>query len=353
MGHVLKFEARTISPLAYVAVPLLGFGAAFAVGALLMKFVAGVDPAVGYGAFFAGALSPNGVASIVSYTTLFTLMAVGIAVSNRAGVFNVGAEGQYVVGAMAATSVALALQAMNVSSDATLLAAMVVAAVAGGAWGLFAGALRAYLGINEIVTTVIMNWLAYRIMQWALRGPLKLPGPQMWPMSPPILASIPTFPGTSISTAIAIALGIALFSYFMLFRSEAGYKIRAVGHNPAASAYAGINVRKLMALSMLYSGMMAGLAGAVEVLAFLHYLFEGIFVGLGYTAILVALVGANNPIGIIASSLFFGIIYTGNTYLQAATGLTYTFSKALEGLIYLFVLVGTLLTSYRIRLVRV
>ncbi|MGC8987862.1 ABC transporter permease [Infirmifilum sp.] len=331
---------------------MLAVGFAFITGSLLMIW-ANVDPLTGYIAFLSGSLGGYAqIADTLLRTTPFLLMAVGIAFSNRAGVLNVGAEGQYIMGAIATTAVALYLQNANIDYALALTISLIAGAFVGALWASVAGIMRAYFEVNEIVVTVIMNWLAFKIMQWLLRGPLKSPLSQMWPMSPPIDIKLPVImPGTRLHGGFVLAIGVALLTYYVLFKTKLGYMVRVLGANPHAARYAGFPVKRLIAFSMAYSGALAGLAGGVEVLGVFHFLYEGIAVGLGYTSIIASLLGRNHPLGIIGSSLLFGMIYNGSVYLQSATGLTYTFSKAVEGLIYMFFVLFSVLMFYEIRLV--
>ena len=353
MAILIKLVEREVPPYMFVAIPVIAFLLAFAIGAILMTW-AGVNPLLGYSAFLRGSLgTPAAVIDSLVRMTPFLLMATGIAFSNRVGVLNIGAEGQYIIGAITATWVTLALQQV-VSPGLSITASIVLAIIMGGLWAAFAGVLKAYLGINEIVTTVIMNWLAFKLLQWLLRGPLKSPTAQMWPMSPPLTATLPyIIPGAGLHAGFLIAVAVAVMAYYLLFRTNFGFKFRVTGANPEVATYAGYDVRKFVLFSIAFSGALAGLAGAGEVLGVFHFLYEGIAVGLGYTAIIVALVGKNHPLAIIPSAFMFGVIYNGVVYLQSATGLTYTFSKAIEGLIYLFVLLSEVFVLYRVKVIKV
>jgi len=350
---LLKVEERRLPKYMFMVIPVVTFGLAFLIGAILMYW-AGVNPLSGYSAFLEGSLgSPTAIINSLVRMTPFLFMAVGIAFSNRVGVLNIGAEGQYIMGAIMATWVTLIFQ--NITHPAlSILLSLIVAAIVGALWAMFAGALKVYLGVNEIVTTVIMNWLAFKILQWLLRGPLKSPESEMWPMSPPLKAHFPyIIPGTRLHLGFLIALILAVAAYYFLFKTNLGFKFRVTGSSPEVATYAGYDVKKFVLFSMAFSGAMAGLAGASEVLGVFHFLYEGIAVGLGYTSIIVALVGKNHPLAIIASAFMFGVIYNGVVFLQSATGLTYTFSKAIEGLIYLFFIVSEVLVLYRIRTIKV
>ena len=347
---MIRVERREPSIILYVATPILAFLLAFLVGAFLMNW-AGVSPVKGYKAFLGGAFgSFKTFADTLVRMVPFLFMAVGIAISNRINVFNIGAEGQFIMGALMTTWICVLFQDAIPWEILTVIVVF-LAFLIGGLWSAFAGYLKAEMGINEIVTTVMMNWLAFKMMQWLLRGPLKNPESQMWPMSPPLEAKMPIIiPNTRLHLGFVLALASALIGYYLLFKTNLGFKIRASGRNMLAAKYAGYNVKKLIIVSMILSGGLAGLAGAVEVMGVYHFLYEGISVGLGYTAIIVSLVGKDHPLAIIPSAFIFGAIYNGVVYLQASTGLTYTFSKALEGTIYIFVLISELLVRYRVKI---
>lgn len=351
MGLVLRLEPRAVSIYMLILVPILAFMMAFLIGGFLLYW-AGFDPLKGYSAFIEGSLlSPVGLVDTLVKMTPFLLMGTGIAFSNRANVLNVGAEGQYVVGAIVTTSVLIGL-ANSASVFATALA-LLLASISGALWGGLAGYLKSKYGVSEVITTVMMNWLAYKMLQWLLRGPLKDPKSEMWPMSPPIQATLGTLiPGTRLHGGFIIALAMAVATYYILFRTNIGFKVRTVGVNPQVAEYSGYNVGWIIVLSMLVSGGFAGLAGGIEVLGTYHILYEGISVGLGYTSIIVALVGKNHPLAVIPSSFMFGVLYNGAVYLQATLGVPYTLSKVIEGLVYLFVLVSEVFVTYRIRITR-
>ncbi len=352
MGLEIKFIERKVHPVMYVIVPLAAFSLAFLCGGILMSW-AGVNPIAGYGAFISGIIGSHvKFADTLVRTTSFLLIAVGLAFALRARVFNIGAEGQYIMGAIVGTWVALTLQD-HLPPALTITISLIMAIIVGGLWAGFAGYLKATLGINEIVLTVIMNWLAFKLLQWLLRGPLKNPLSEMWPMSPPVKAKIPVIlPGTRLHLGFILAILIAIGGYFLMFKTNYGFKLRVVGVNPNAAKYAGYDVKKIIISSMVLSGGLAGLAGAIEILAVYHFLYEGISIGLGYTSIIVALVGKLHPLAIIPSALMFGALYNGVVYLQSALGVSYTLSKAMEGMIYLFVLISEVFLKYRIAIVR-
>lgn len=351
MGYGIRLEPRPVNIYTLILMTVLAFILAFIAGGLLMWWT-GYDPIKGYSALIQGSLlSPTGLCETLVRMTPFLLIATGISISNRAGVLNIGGEGQYILGAIVTTAIGIYLADMPAPIVITL--SLISAGIVGGLWGGIIGILRSKYGINEVITAVMMNWLAYRLLQWLLRGPLKDPRSEMWPMSPPLQAGLdPLIPGTRFNIGFFIALLAALIAYYVLFRTNLGFKIRATGLNPTAARYFGYDVNAVIVLSMVTSGFMAGLAGGIDVLGIYHVLYEGISIGLGYTAIITALIGRNHPIAVIPSAFLFGMIYNGVVYLQATLGVSYTLSKALEGLIYIFLLVSEVFTLYRIKIVK-
>ena len=351
MGVRIRLERRGEVPLyIYILAPLGAFLLAFLVGAFLMRW-AGASPIRGYGAFLKGAfggLKP--FTNTLLRATPFLLMATGISLSNRSNVLNIGAEGQYIMGAIAMTWVAVLMQS-HVPGFVVILVGVILAVIVGAIWAGIAGYLKAKMGINEVVVTVMLNWVAIMLLKWLLRGPLKDPRSQQWPMSPPIGPHLPYIYG-NLNLGFVIAVILAIATWFILFRTNIGFKLRACGENPKAARYAGFNVEGMLVLSMLISGGMAGMAGAFDVIGTFHILYEGIVVGLGYTSIIVALVGKNHPLAVIGSAIMFGAIYNGATSMQSVTQLSYTLSKCIEGMIYLFFLISEFLVLYRIKIVR-
>jgi simple sugar transport system permease protein len=349
MGIVLKFEKREVSSWVSALAPYASIPIAFLVMAIAL-YLTGYDPLLGFTSFFRGAfLSQLGLVTSLARSTAFLLMAVGIGLALNAGVLNIGGEGQYIIGAIVATAIVIATQDF-LPLPVSLILALIGSLVAGALWALVAGVLKAYMGVNEVITTIMMNVLAFRLLQWVLRGPLKNPLSEAWPMSPPLKPHLPELvPGTTFNIGFPLALLVAILTQFILYKTTIGYKIRITGANVDAALYGGINVKNIVILAFMYSGALCGLAGAVDILGVFHFLYEGISIGLGYTSVVVALVGRSVPVLIIPASLMFGCIYNGFTHLQSALGVSYTLSKAIEGVIYLVILVIHLLIEYRVK----
>lgn len=254
--------------------------------------------------------------SLVRSTPLI-IAGLAVALAFRGGVFNIGAEGQLLVGAIAATAVSLAGQA--VLGRATIVVALVAAAIAGGLWAGIAAELRRRFHVLEIISTIMLNFIAIHLVSFLVRGPLQEPT-HIYPQteSLPLVARLPVLvPQTRLHLGFAIGIAVAVFLWWIFKRTAIGFRIRATGASPLAARVAGkIDVNRTSFLVFLYSGALAGIAGGIEVTGVTFALYENLSPGYGYTAIAVALIAGLNPLGIVASGLFFGALETGAIALQ-------------------------------------
>ncbi|MXZ22226.1 MAG: ABC transporter permease [Caldilineaceae bacterium SB0665_bin_25] len=233
---------------------------------------------------------------------------------------------------------------------------LISGAAAGLIWGGIPGLLKARLGVNEILTTVMMNQIALRLMNFLLRGPMLDPEHVAAGTSIPQSATLPEsiwltrlVPRTLFHSGAILAVLLALAVYFLLWRTTIGYRIRAVGLNPHASRYAGIPVAKYVTLSLALSGMLCGLAGAVEVLGVHHRMLEGLSGGYGFSGIVAALFGKLHPLGAIPASALFGALLVGADKMQRAVQVPSALAIALQGLVVLFVVSSDLYVRRRTR----
>ena len=354
--------------------PLLAVLAAFIVGAVIL-LLQGVNPLEAYQAMIVGAFgSKNGLADTLVKATPLLLVGLGIAIAFRGGVINIGAEGQLIVGALMTTFLGLQL-GDRMNGVLVIIIGLVAGALMGGIWGAIPGYLKAQLGVNEILSTVMMNQIAIQIGYYLLRGPMidpaeleagtNIPQSARWART----ADMPRFTNiadslgltksgdelnltgylkevwgvlvepTRLHSGLIFAIVMAILIYIFLWRTTIGYRIRAVGLNPHASRYAGINVKRNMVLSMTLSGLFAGLAGAVEILGLHHRMFEPVAVsaGYGFSGIVAALFGKLHPLGIIPSSILFGGLLVGGDKMQRAMQIPQVLIQAILGLVVLFV----------------
>ena len=323
----------------------LAGGAALAAAALLLLTgllaVTGQSPAPALAALWRGALgSPDAIisATLVRATPL-VLAGLAVALAFRAGVLNVGAEGQLLIGAAAAAAVGGALA--PTLGGVTVLAAVVAGMAAGALWAGVAAVLRRRFGVLEVISTIMLNFVALSVVGYLVRGPLQEPT-HVYPQSAtlPPGARLPLLvPDSRLHVGFALAVAAAVGLWWTLRSTAAGFRVRAVGLNPTAAASAGlIDVPRVTARAFLASGALAGLAGAVEVTGVTFALYENLSPGYGYTAIAVALLAALDPLGVVATGLLFGALEAGASAMQRDAGVPASTVSVVEALLILLVL---------------
>jgi simple sugar transport system permease protein len=270
-------------------------------------------------------------------------LAVGLAF--RAGLFNIGAEGQIILGAIFAAYLGFAF---DLPWFIHLPLAVLGGFVGGAVWGSIAGFLKAKTGAHEVITTIMLNWIAIYLVAYLLTRPAFLREGRQDPISPPVNsgAEYPTFvEGWRLHAGIFVALACAAGVAWLLDRSTLGFQFRAVGANPRAARTAGMNVGRAYLLVMLIAGGLAGLAGSAQVLGTEKSLTGGISAGIGFDAITVALLGRANPWGIVAAGLLFGGLRAGGLNMQTATGTPIDIVLVIQALIVLFIAAPPLVRS--------
>ena len=334
-------------------VPIASVVLALLAGAVLLA-LAGANPWVTYKAMALGAFGGKyNISETMVKAIPLMLCGLGVSVAFRMLFWNIGAEGQLAVGGIAASGVAL-FWADRIPTP-LLLPTMVVAGFLGGAlWGLIPALLKAYVRVNEIIITLMMNYIAILLVEHLFYGPWKDPHGYGFPGTAqfPEAAWLPRLPGTRLHLGLALAVVAALFIWVVLRRTKWGYEIRVIGENPRAANYAGINIVRNIILVMVLSGGLAGLAGMSEVAGISHRLQKGLSVGYGYTAIIVAWLGKLNPWGVLVVAILLAGLLVGGDQIQITMQLPAAVALVLQGAILFFVLGGDLFTKYRIRLER-
>ncbi len=331
-----------------LAIPVMSVLLAVIVGGVVM-LVAGDNPLTAYWELCKGSFggSYNISETLVSSIPLM-LTGLAVAFAFRAGLFNIGAEGQLFMGAIVSAFVGYKL---NLPGIILIPIALVAGAFGGALWGGIAGVLKAWRGAHEVITTMMLNYIAILISEYLLEAsPSGAPGPMAQvnslgsPQTPPMNATLPVIVPSSIvqngrlSAALIVALLAAVFFSFVLWRTSLGYKIRAVGLNSKAAAYAGINVGWTIGLSMCIAGAFAGLAGMVSVYGVSPYALTNNFSpGYGFDAIAVALLGKTTASGCILSAILFGALVHGSTIMQADANISSHIVEILQGLIIFFI----------------
>ena len=283
------------------------------------------------------------------------LLLTGLAASLafNAKFWNIGMEGQLYAGAIATTWIGITFTTLP---SYILIPFIIISSfIAGGLWGLLAGYLKVKFNANEVVTTIMLNYIMINIVGLLVHGPWKNPK-TMWPSSP-IIAKAARFPllvkRSRLHIGVLIAFIAAIIIYILLKRMVIGYRIRAVGASPKASEYGGIDVNKIFLFTILISGGLAGLAGAGEVAGVQKKLIEGLSPEYGYAGVVVGLLGRLHPIGVILSAIFFASLITGTGMMQRLTGVPVALTYAIQGITLITILALTIFSEYQIRIVKV
>jgi general nucleoside transport system permease protein len=334
--------------LAGVLIPLLAVLAALVIGAIMLSAL-GANPIKGYWTMLSAAFgSLDGFATTSVKSIPLLLVGVGICISFRANVINIGGEGQMVMGALFSTITALSLPDLP---PFIIIPIVLIAGLLGGAmWGFIPGALKAYFNVSEILSTIMLNIVAVQIMNFFLRGPLIDPGEIERGTRIPQTARLPEatdlpilLEGMRMHAGFIVALLAAVAAYVLLWRTSLGFRLRSVGLNPDASRYAGIPVRRSIITALAFSGAMAGLAGAILVFGSESHrmVTDGSSTGFtgsaGFNGIVVALFAGLHPLWAIPSSLLFGGMLVGANALQRAVQVPSALITTLNGLIVVFV----------------
>jgi simple sugar transport system permease protein len=330
-----------------VLAPLAGAVAGLALGAVIIA-ASGADPLTAYLGLLRGALGgQRQLTETVLKTTPLLIMALGLTIAFRCRIWNIGGEGQYLMGALAGTAVGLLGQASLPGS--LLIPLMLAAGIAGGAlWAGLAAWLRLRFGVSEIIATIMLNFVALYAVSYLARGPLRDPSGFL-PQSARLEAAarLPTLPGSRLHLGVLLALLLVPLAYVLLWRTVQGFRLRAIGSGPEVARATGMNVAAGMAFAFLCSGALAGLAGIVEVSALHARLKDGISGDYGFAGILVALLGRLHPVGVLLAALFFAVLTIGTQSMHSVMGLPAALSQVLQVAVILAVLVADALARRR------
>jgi len=343
--EVTRRALLTVTFISYVASPLVVLGVLAA---------AGKSPSVALDALYRGTVGtvPGFAQSIVQATSLM-LLAVGLVIAFRAKVWNIGAEGQQVFGAIMVTWFALPLLKNTWPNYITIPIALTLSFIGGGLFAAVPALMKSRLGINEVITTIMMNYVAIDALNWLVRGPFQdrsIPG--SYPESPifPQQFSLPIIlRESSVTVGILISVAACICVYYLLFRTPLGYSIRAVGLNPSAARTSGIPVTRVVNSAMILSGALAGLGGGVYILGIAHALLPEQASGIGYTAVVVSLLGNVHPIGVIFSSIFFGALISGMSSVERSLQIPETLSLLSQGIIIVLILIIQVFARFELK----
>ena len=345
------------SALDAMLIPFLAILTAVILGGIIIFSVRG-NPFLAYYGLIQGSFgSTRALSETAVWATPYIFAGLAVALAFKGGLFNIGAEGQLAIGAVVAALIGYALpEWLGADIPAIIhLPLAVLFGMAGGAfWAAIVGFLKAYTGGHEVINTIMMNYIALNTISFLLNGPMKDRSPNNVIARTPLIAESARMPeifeGLRVHWGFVLALLVAFAVWWMLNKSTLGFEIRTVGLNPDAAKYAGINVKRTIILTMALSGMLAGLAGTVEVTG-LNYRHElGFSIGYGFDAIAIALLGRSHPLGVVLAAILFAAMRNGATRMQFLTQMPVDLISMLQALILLFVAADAIVRYiYRIK----
>jgi ABC-type uncharacterized transport system permease subunit len=340
-----------------IALPLISIVLSVLVGSIVIIFsewlvVGQLEPGLSikaYGALINGAVGNfNSIVNTLVNTVPLILGGLSVGLAFKAGLFNIGAQGQFLMGALGAVIVGVQLKDAPAVIAITL--ALLAGMVFGAIWGFIPGFLKATSGAHEVVTTIMLNFIAVAVLAWAVSGPLSVEG------SPnPITldvgnASLPVILGRNGHFGIIFAPLIAILYGWLLFRTTRGFEIRTAGANPDAARYAGMSPRRIIIWTMSAAGLLAGLGGATELLGVSHQMTASYSTNVGFDSIAVALLGRTSPIGIVLSALLFGAMRSGASAMQIQAGVPAELVGVIQATILFFLVASPVIQRvFRLR----
>ena len=300
---------------------------------------------------FLNAIYP--ITESLTAVTPYIFAGLAVALGFRCGLFNIGAEGQFGIGALCSAFVGYSIKGLPWFIHLPL--ALLAGAAGGAIWGAIPGYLKAVTGAHEVVNTIMMNYISFNLSDWLLNGPMKAPG--FRPITPVVQdsAMLPGFfPYPSrFNWGFILALLFAFLVYWFLFKTTLGMEIRAVGANPDGARYAGMNIVRNYVMAMTLSGALAGLAGATQVLGVDHWVGQSFSSGYGFDSIAIALLGQSHPLGVVLAATLWGFLRSGATNMQSMANIPLDVISIIQGLVVIFVAAPAVIRwIYHIRLAR-
>jgi ABC-type uncharacterized transport system permease subunit len=322
-----------------VFVPLASVAAGFVVAGVAVA-ATGADPLAAFTALFQGAITNrNAFPETLVSTVPYVFLGLGVALGFRAGLFNIGAEGQFYIGALTGVFIAYSVHGLPAIVEVPLA---LLAGMAGGfAWAAIAGFLKARFGAHEVITTIMLNYVAFLVANYLVDTPGLMLAPNVsTPRTPDVdvNAVLPIiFAGSRLHFGFVVALIAVPLVWFLIQRTTTGFELRAVGFNPGAAQAAGISVGRTMVLAMGLSGALAGAAGIVQVLGVQHHMTDTVAAGYGFDAIAIALLARSNPWGVLPAALLFGALRSGASFMQLQTDVSADLISIVQASVIIFV----------------
>ncbi len=342
-----------------LVIPALAVFTALVIGAIIIMLTgySFAETMAAYRALLEGSVgSLRAISQSLTEATPLIFTGLAVAIAFRAGLFNIGGEGQLLMGGMLAVLAGFTFTGLPMFVHLPL--AIIAGAIGGAIWGFIPGLLKAKTGAHEVIVTIMLNYIAYRLVDYLLKSTLFQREGRNDPISKTIekTAELPALmawvdPAMKVHAGLFLAIGAAAFIWWLLFRTNTGFEFRAVGANPSAARYAGMSVTKVYILVMTIAGALAGLAGTGQVLGLLDRASPGFSAGLGFDGIAVALLGRSNPWGVVAAAFLFGGLNAGGQYMQANADVGIDLISVIQALIIIFVAAPALISAiYRVKI---
>ncbi|WAP71209.1 ABC transporter permease [Jiella pelagia] len=346
----MRLESRRQESRAMMlAAPVIAVAATLLVGAALFTLLGHDGLGAVYEIFVKPLFNPYRWQDLLVKAAPLAMIATGLAIGFRANVWNIGAEGQYILGGLAGTGVALATLDMTGS---WILPAMLVCGILGGmAWAAIPALLKTTLGVNEILSSLMLNYVAIQILYYLMRGPWKDPMGFNFPQTAMFTAdqTLPmVVPGTLIHLGVPLAAAVALTAFLVLARTVTGFQMKVVGLAPRAAAFGGFGAASTVWIALLAGGGLAGLAGIIEAAGPFGQMVPQFPTGYGYTAIIVAFLGRLNPLGILLAAMVLALTYVGGESAQTTIGLPSAATGVFQSMMLFFLLAADILVRYRL-----
>ncbi len=327
-----------------IAIQIIAILMAFIVGAIIL-LVTGYNPIAAYKDMLLGAFGDIfRIGQTLTQTTPIIYTALAFLFSFKCGLFNIGGEGQFLAGAFATTLVGISFQ--NIPAPIHILLALAAGALVGGLWGMIPAILKTRFGAHEVITTMMLSYVALYLNSYMVNYPFKASG---WVSQTVVIAESARLPrllqGSQLSASIFIALLLVMFTQLILSRTILGYEIRATGFNSFAARNMGININRSMIIALVLSGSIAGLGGAGEIMGVHRRYIDGFSPGYGWDGLAVALVGGLSPIGSLFAAILFGALRSGGMIMTRATGVPQDIVFLLQALVIIFVTAPTLIKT--------
>jgi len=279
------------------------------------------------------------------------IIALGLSMGNRAQVWNIGAEGQYVIGALCSAGVGIAF---GQTGGVFVVLLMIAAGVAGGGlWAAVPAWLRTKFNVNEILSSLMLTYVSFQVLGYLVGGPWKDPNGRNFPATAPLADSqtLPVWPDSTVHLGVLIALILPFVFWVIMARSEFGYQVRVVGSSTTAARHGGFDSKRTIWATLIIGGAMAGLAGAFEFVGVLHKMDLGFPSGYGFTAIIVAFLGRLNPFGCLIAGIVLAVTYVGGQMAQTSVHIPNSTAGIFQAMMLFFILASDILVRYRIRLI--